>query len=176
MKHIKLVIHKLSGSRDNYGTVSYNIDIPDHYTYIDLAIHIVTEKYLESEGLVRYLERDGNFVYDFFEDYQDSAVIKNLDDVIPAGSRVIFSPNYYNYPKDPAITLNYVYIRKDMRNMRWKKYIEKLNATDISNLSEEVGLLMRDSDFEYDIPQAEMGSICWSASFMGWIGGNKGRK
>lgn len=167
MKHIKLVLHKLSGSRDNYGTFSYNIDIPDHYTYIDLANYIVSEKYLESEGLMNYLEKDGNFVYDFFEDYKDSAVIKNLDDLVPANARIIFSPNYYNYPKDPAITLNYVYIRKDMRNMRWKKYIEKLNTNGI--LCQEVNMLMNENDFVCDIPETGLGSVCWSSSFMNWI-------
>jgi len=116
---------------------------------------------------MNYLEKDGNFVYDFFEDYQDNAVIKNLDDVIPANTRIIFSPNYYNYPKDPAITLNYVYIRKDMRNMRWKKYMKKLNKNGL--LVREFNMLMNEDDFVCDIPEAGLGSLCWSSSFMKWM-------
>ncbi|NBP16415.1 hypothetical protein EBU95_18855, partial [bacterium] len=64
-----------------------------------------------------YANVEDDFGFSAVSEAEYNAVIKNLDDVIPANTRIIFSPNYYNYPKDPAITLNYVYIRKDMRNM-----------------------------------------------------------
>jgi len=171
MKHIQLILHKLSGSRDNYGTITYEMDIPDHFTYIDLALHILSEKYLEQEGFANYLEKDDNFMYDFFEDFQDNAVIKNLDDLVPNNKRIIFSPNYYNYPKDPCITLNYVFIRKDMKNIRWKKYMQKIKTTGISDLTKEISMLMNESDFMDDVTDIELGSPCWS--FMNWKFGRK---
>jgi len=120
-KNIKLILHKLSGSRDKYGTISHDINIPEHYTFIDLARYILSNGLLnDNEGLPNYIEKNGNYMYDFFEDFQDSSVIKNLRTKVPPNSILIFSPNYYNYPKDHRLTLNYVYIRKDMRNMRWK--------------------------------------------------------
>ena len=170
-KHITLILHKLSGSQDRYGTITYHLDIPEKYTYIDLAEHIVSEGFLcEDEGLPNYLKRDRDFVYDFFEDFQDAAVIKELDSEIPADSTIIFSPNYYNYPKDPCLTLNYVYIRKDMRNIRWEKYMRDRNANGFSTMSREISMLMHEGDFTDDIEDPDLGTPCWT---FGWGKQNK---
>jgi len=132
MKQITLILHKLSGSQDSYGTIKHEIYIPNYYTYRNLAHYIVSEGFLqENEGLPNYIKKEGDYLYDFFEDFQDSAVIKDLDLIIHSDV-LIFSPNYYNYPKDPRLTLNYVYIRKDMRNMRWEKNKQKRIAVEMS--------------------------------------------
>jgi hypothetical protein len=161
MKHITLVLHKLSGSQDKYGTIVHEMDIPDDYTYIVLAFRILSEGFLKEEGLVNYLEKDEEFVYDFFEDFKDSAVIKNLEEVIPPNKRIIFSPNYYNFPKDRCLTLNYVYIRKDMRNIRWKNTLRKLAVDGFIDTSNDI-MISQDTKENDDVEKlVVVKKSCW---------------
>jgi hypothetical protein len=161
MKHITLVLHKLSGSQDKYGTIVHEMDIPDDYTYIVLAFRILSEGFLKEEGFINYLEKDKEFVYDFFEDFKDSAVIKNLEEVIPQNKRIIFSPNYYNFPKDRCLTLNYVYIRKDMRNIRWKNTLRKLAADGFIDTSNDI-MISQDTKENDDVEKlVVVKKSCW---------------